>query len=64
VGAMTARFSAPSGPLALLQKKGLVSKPPKNSKGLEISLTAAGKTLLDTHTGLSRRATEIVYCQL
>lgn len=61
---ITARFSSPYGPLHRLTMLGLVAKPPAGKKGEEVRLTEAGRALLEQHPGLSRRSTEIIYCQL
>jgi len=58
-----ARFGCPTNVLAQLAKLDLVTRPGNGQHGRQISLTPAGRELIQ-NPGLSRRQTEIVYCQL
>lgn len=61
---MSERFGTPTHSLARLERMGLITKPGAGKKGEAIAITAAGRSLLDQQSSLSRRSTEIVYCQL
>ncbi|MBI2278174.1 MAG: hypothetical protein HYU74_12540 [Dechloromonas sp.] len=60
-----ARFTnCPSGALHRLRVAGLIAMPTSGTKGKPISLTDAGKAVIDVNGPLSRRKSLITYCQL
>lgn len=61
---MSARVNCPSNALTQLARDGLIEKPTHGKKGEAIRITPAGLALVAPGGPLSRKATEIVYCQL
>lgn len=59
-----ARFHAPSQAMCALRRAGLIVTPPVGQKGSAITLTAAGRALVDPDGPLARSKTLITYCQL
>ena len=60
-----ARFHpSPSHAMCTLRRAGLIVTPGAGKKGEAVTLTAAGRALIDPAGPLSRRATLIDYCQL
>lgn len=60
-----ARFSgSPSGALFRLKAAGLITMPPNGHKGKPISLTEAGRQVIDADGPLARRKSLITYCHL
>lgn len=61
---MSARVNCPSNALTQLVRAGLIEKPEAGKKGEAIRITPAGLELVAPGGPLSRKATEIVYCEL
>ena len=55
---------SPSQALCRLRRAGLILTPGAGKKAEAVTLTAAGRALIDPEGPLSRRATLITYCQL
>lgn len=60
-----ARFApSPSQAMCDLRRAGLIVTPPNGHKGEAVTLTEAGRALVDPAGPLSRRHSLITYCQL
>jgi len=59
-----ARFDSPSTAMCLLRRAGLIVTPPTGHKGGVITLTGAGRALVDPRGKLSRAESLVTYCQL